>query len=179
MPSANAYPHVFWWTSELDPPTRINPSASLVGLLYALHHEHPWRRPAEAYSWRNIEATETTEAHDLLAILVFLEHHPDRERATRAFARLDSRILSECALDPSAEGYVKKPLDWAPAPRSLCRQLFSDDVLNAHLDALEANQQADGGWDITWEPISAGVACEWRGALTLGNLLLLRVWGRL
>ena len=34
-------------------------------------------------------------------------------------------------------------------------------------------------WNITWEPISTGVACEWRGALTLGNLLLLRAWGRL
>jgi hypothetical protein len=179
LPNANAYPHAFWWASEPDPPARINPTASLVGLLYALHYEHPWRQHAETYAWQNIKATETTEAHDLLAILVFLEHHPDQERATRAFERVAPRILSQCALDPSAEGYVKKPLDWAPTPQSLCRPLFSDDVLNAHLDAMEADQQPDGGWKIAWEPISAGVACEWRGALTLGNLLLLRAWGRL
>src|SRR3569833_834000 len=129
LPGANAYPHAPRWECEPNPPARINPTASLAGLLYALRGDHPWLRRAEAYAWRNIESTETTEEHDLLSILVFLQHHPDRERATRAFERLAPTILSQCALDPSAQGYVKKPLDWAPTPQSLCRSLFSDDVL--------------------------------------------------
>jgi len=178
LPGAAAYPHAPWWASEPDPPARINPTASLVGLLCALHCDIPWRERAEPYAWRNIEATGTTEVHDLMAILVFLEHHPDRERATRAFERLAPTILAQTALDPAAEGYVKKPLEWAPRPNSLCRALFSDDVMNAHLDAMEADQQPDGGWNMSWEPISAGVVCEWRGVITLLNLLLLQAWGR-
>ena len=178
LPGASAFPHAPWWKSEPNPPARINPTASLVGLLHALHCEHPWRQRAEDYAWQNIEATDTTEVHDLMAILVFLEHHPDRERAMRAFERLAPTIVAQTALDPAAEGYVKKPLEWAPTPDSLCRPLFSDEVLNAHLDAIEAAQQPDGGWNISWEPISVGVACEWRGVVTLGNLLLLQAWGR-
>jgi hypothetical protein len=36
---------------------------------------------------------------------------------------------------------------------------------------MEAAQQSDGGWNISWEPISPGVVCEWRGAVTIGKLL--------
>ena len=81
------------------------------------------------------------------------------------------------ALDPAAEGYVQKPLDWAPMPDSFCRRLFSDAVLAQHLEALAARQGVDGGWPISWPPISPGVALEWGGAMTIKALRTLRTYG--
>jgi hypothetical protein len=181
LPSVTPYPHAFWWNTDENPPSNINPTASLVGLLHALHHEHAWRERATDYCWNRIEQGETAEVHDLMAILTFLENHPDRNRAEKAFERIAPRLLSEevVALDPSAEGYVKKPLDWVPTPQSICRPLFSNDIFEQHLDALTTQQAEDGGWNIGWEPISPAIASAWRGIVTLKNLLLLRAWGRL
>jgi hypothetical protein len=99
-------------------------------------------------------------------------------RAERELARLAERILAAgaVALDVDAEGYVHKPLDWAPAPDAPLRRLFSDDVLRAHLHALAAAQQEDGGWPISWEPISEAVRAEWRGVATINALRTLRAY---
>ena len=40
------------------------------------------------------------------------------------------------------------PLNFAPRPQSLARRLFSDEVIEAHLDALASVQQEDGGWPV-------------------------------
>ncbi len=181
LPSVAPYPRAFWWNTEENPSANINPTASLVGLLYALDYEHTWRDRASHYCWQAIEQSETAEVHDLMAILTFLENHPDRSRVQKAFDRIAPRFLSEevVALDPSVEGYVKKPLDWVPTPQSICRPLFSNNILEQHLDALIAQQAEDGGWNIGWEPISPAIVSAWRGIVTLKNLMLLKAWGRL
>ncbi len=48
-----------------------------------------------------------------------------------------------------------------------------------HLDRLQEDQQADGGWLITWEPPSQAARSEWRGIVTLGALRTLTSYGRL
>ena len=83
------------------------------------------------------------------------------------------------ALDPADAGHVKKPLDWAPMPDSLCRRLFADDVIAAHLDALAAAQAPDGGWTFAFPPVSPAGELEWRGALTVDALKTLRAYERL
>lgn len=180
LPSVRRFPAAPWWQTEDDPPASPNPSASIVGLLLKLGVQHPWVAGATAYCWRHVEQPES-EVHTLQAYVLFLENVPDRIRAERAFAALAQRLLSEglVALDPDAEGYVKKPLDWAPLPTSLCRRLFADDVMAAHLDALVAAQQADGGWPITWPAISAAAEAEWRGWVTVESLKTLKAYGRL
>lgn len=179
IPSVNAYPHQDWWTAPEQPPASVNPTASIAGLLHKHRVDHPWLGSATDYCWRAIEMGHAREVHELLAVVLFLEHVPDRERAARAFDQLKGRILAETALDPGAPGYVKKPLEWAPAPSSLCRQLFSDDVIAAHLAALAASQRPDGGWPITWPPLSPAQEAEWRGLVTLSALKTLRAYGRL
>lgn len=160
LPSVSEYPAAPWWKPD-DPPTAsLNPTASIVGLLTKHRIKHRWLGPATAYCWKAIEDFEASDFHTLIPMITFLENSADRDRADRELARVRNRIMrtKAVAMDPQASGYVKKPLDWAPTPQSFCRQLFDDEVINAHLSALISQQERDGGWPINWEPVSP--ACE-------------------
>jgi hypothetical protein len=106
---------------------------------------------------------------------------PDRERARAVFERIGAALREHklVELDPHAPGEVHMPLDFAPGPDSLARELFTDQVLAAHLDALEAAQQDDGGWRVNWQIWTPVTGPEWNGWKTLDALLTLRAWGRL
>ncbi len=166
LPTVNAYPHAPWWETQADPPANLNPTAAIVGVLLKHRVEHPWIAAAESFCWRAIGKIDRTEFHELMPVLAFLAHATDRARAQKATADVLERIAAPdaVALDPDAAGYVHMPLEWAPTPQSLCRKLFSDAVIERHLDALAAKQQADGGWPISWDPLapasnSNGAAC--------------------
>jgi hypothetical protein len=123
----------------------------------------------------------TEEVHELATILTFLENVPERPRAEKELDRIAERLFAAglVELDPAATGYVRKPLDWAPTPANWCHRLFDDRVMTAHLDALAARQQPDGGWTISWPPLSPLVELEWRGFVTVEALKTLRAYGRL
>ncbi len=179
LPSVRAYPHAPWWNTADNPPASINPTASVAGLLCQVGVSHPWLDRATAYCWRILETTDLTDVHDVLAALAFLDRVPDRQRAETAFARL-ARAIAEhhlVAADLPGEGYVKRPLDFAPAPECLCRSLFDDAVIAEHLRALAARQRDDGGWPIIWEPVSSACEIEWRGIVTLDALRTLQAYG--
>jgi hypothetical protein len=180
LPSLNDFPHAPWWgVKDARPPAGLNPTAAIAGLLIKGGVRHPWVERASAYCWRAIEASDTREFHDLMPMIGFLEQTQDRPRAERALARIAEIVATPgvVALDPAAEGYVQKPLDWAPMPDSFCRRLFSDAVLAQHLAALAERQGEDGGWPISWPPISPGVALEWGGAMTIRALRTLQAYG--
>ena len=180
LPSVRAYPRAPWWDADDQPPASPNPTAAIVGLLLKHDVRHPWVASATDYCWRVISERVTEEVHELAAILTFLENAPDRPRAERELDRIGERLLAAklVELDPEATGYVKKPLDWAPTPTSWCRGLFDDRVMSAHLDALAAGQQSDGGWTISWPPVSPLVELEWRGFVTVDALKTLHAYGR-
>jgi hypothetical protein len=179
LPTVRRYPHAPWWETVDNPPASINPTASIAGLLYQLGIAHPWLERATAYCWQFLATSPVTEMHDLQAVLTFLEYVPDRQRAEEVFGRVATSMDAHhlVARDATTEGYVKTPLDVAPTPQSLCRQLFDDAVIAAHLQALAARQQEDGGWAITWPPVSPACELEWRGIITLGALKTLRAYG--
>ena len=181
LPSVRKYPRTPWWDSPDDPPASLNPTAGILGLLHKHGVRHEWVSVANFYCWKEIASTRTEEVHELAAILTFLEHAPDRARAEEALHRTGDRILDKglVAMDPNDPGYVKKPLDWAPSPQKFCRSLFSDDVIEAHLDALAARQGEDGGWPIAWESVSPVAVAEWRGLTTVYTLCTLKAYGRL
>lgn len=179
LPTVRPYPRAPWWDTDDDPPAAINPTASIAGLLHRSRNRHPWLDRATEYCWQRIVESSTSEMHDLAAITTFLEYHPDRARAEAAFVNVGERILRVVAFDPDAEGYVWGPLDAAPTPRSLCRRLFTDDLVAAHLDALTARQQPDGGWPISWPAPSPTAEWEWRGTMTIAALKTLRAYGRI
>ena len=181
LPSVRDYPRTPWWDAPDDPPASINPTAAILGLLIKHGVRHPWIETASAYCRLVIDTYEEDEVHALLCIYTFLEHAPDRDRAKAAFRRISERMPAKglVALDPADTSYVKKPLDWAPTPQSLCRRLFADDVIDRHLDALAAQQGEDGGWPIAWASCSLFAETEWRGMATLNALRTLRAYGRL
>jgi len=181
LPSATRYPRAPWWQPDEPLQARLMPTGGIAGYLHKNGVEDPWLDRATEFCWKAFEEGEPEEVHDLLFGLVFLENAPEKERARKAFEAVGERILSRglVCLDAHDEGYVQKPLDWAPRPESWCRELFETSVIEEHLDAFAARQQEDGGWAISWPPVSPTCELEWRGFVTMNALLLLRAYGRI
>jgi len=181
FPVIEDFPRAAHWTDWTYEPG-LNPTAGLVGLLYQLGVEHPWRSAGEAYCWQSLESGALpADAHALSETLIFLEQVPDRERAGQQAAVLAASLpeIAMFRLDPDAEGYGLTPLTIAPRADSRWRSLFSEAQINGHLDRLVKDQQDDGGWPIAWEPPSEAAVCEWRGVVTLAALRTLTSYGRI
>ena len=157
------------------------PTAAIAGLLHRHRVAHPWLEGATAYTWRAVDAITETNPYEVRSVLTFLDHVPDREQAEAAFRRVGGLTLEQglVALDPAATGDVHRPLDFAPSPDAMARRLFSDEVIEAGLDALAAGQQADGGWTVGWPAWTEAAGLEWRAWVTVHNLGVLRAYGRL
>lgn len=201
LPLATTYPHAWWMEAAENPPASLNPTAPIAGLLHKHGVVHPWLERATTYCWQQIEqigsdgdpradTTAPTSDTDIerigrsytaRAALAFLAHVPDRRRAEDTFALLGRYVLERklVELDPSAPGEVHTPLDYAPSPQSLARRLFSDEVIAAHLDALVAKQQSDGGWPVNWQIWTPATGLEWRAWVTIRAISTLRDYGRL
>ena len=180
LPSAHHYPRASWWNTTENPPASLNPTAAIAGLLHKNCVQHPWLDHATAYCWSKIADLHPAEIHETGVVLTFLCHVPDRARAECELNRLvDEMFSAGLVADARATGYVRKPLDWANTPEHPLRKYFREEDIAANLDAIAAGQQADGGWNITWQAVSPSCELEWRGWVTLGTLLTLRANGRL
>ncbi|MBV8988994.1 MAG: hypothetical protein JO372_10595, partial [Solirubrobacterales bacterium] len=110
----------------------------------------------------------------------FLDSVPDEERARAAFDSLAARIdTSAFAPAGGAEGEALRPLDLSPRPGSRSRGLINEAQIDAHLDAVESDQQQDGGWMFDWLAWSPAQTTDWRGNVTIRALTWLRDNGRL
>jgi hypothetical protein len=181
FPVIEKYPRAAHWTDWTYEPG-LNPTAGIVGLLYQLRAKHPWIPAAARYCWEQLDTADLpTDAHALSEVLVFLAHTPQRDRATSMAARVREALVkaSWFRLDPDDTNYGLSPLSVAPLADSPWRSLFADEVIQAHLDRMERDQQADGGWPITWEPPGQAALLEWRGIVTLQSLRTLVSYGRL
>jgi len=180
LPSVRAYPHAPWWETGEQPPASPNPTAAIAALLHKHGVEHPWLPAATEYCWRHLEALDQTSPYEMRAVLPFLDWVSDRKLAEQVFARVGPKLLEQhlVALTPTTQEETHSPLNFAPAPQSLARRLFSDEVLEAHLDALASSQQEDGGWQFNWLAWNPAAALEWRGVVTIEALVTLRAYGR-
>jgi hypothetical protein len=180
LPSAREHPHAPWWETSDEPPAALNPTAAIAGLLHRHLVQHPWLARATAFCWEAVERLERTDTYEMRAVLLFLEHAPDRARAEAAFARLGPMVLEQglVALDPAAEGESFSPLDLAPRPGAMAARLFTSETLDAHLDALLAAQAEDGGWTVDFPIWTPATGLEWRAWVTIGTLESLRAYGR-
>lgn len=174
------YPHAPHWGDFALAPD-INPTAGIAAMLWRWDVDHPWREAATAFCWERIDAGLATEAHGFGETLAFLAQVPDRSRADDVAAKAGAHLgsLQMFRLDPAEPGYGVTPLHYAPAPDSPWSGLFEPSVIEAHLDALAADQLEDGGWPISWEPIGPAARYDCRGAETLRALRTLRAYGRL
>ncbi|MGC1185011.1 MAG: hypothetical protein WBA31_07665 [Candidatus Dormiibacterota bacterium] len=181
MPVIEGYPRAEHWAEWTYQPG-LNPTAGLVGLFRTLGAEHPWIAAGASYCWKQLEEAELPEgAHELSEILIFLDHNPERERADPIAQAVVARLpqAAQFRWDPESSDYGLTPLHLAPRPDSRWRPLFSDGHIQAHLDRLLQDQQADGGWPIAWEPPSQAASLAWRGIESLRALNSLTAYGRL
>src|SRR5258708_335902 len=181
FPVIEAYPRAEHWTDWTYEPA-LNPTAGLVGLTRQLRVDHAWVDAAADWCWEQLAAAELpADAHALREVLVFLEHAPERDRANAIAGKVRDQLgaASWFRLDPDDSGYGLSPLSIAPAADSRWRVLFSEDVLEAHLDRLERGQQPDGGGRTRGEPPRGAPRREWRGAVTVDALRPLVSYGRL
>jgi hypothetical protein len=178
-PAIEAYPRAEHWSDWTYKPS-LNPTAGLAGLLYRLGIDHPWRNAAAAWCWTALEAGLPDDAHALGEVLLFLAHVPDQARAAVMAARIEPHLerVAYLRLDPLDPSYGMTPLHYAPHPASRWRVLFADAMIEGHLDRLEADQQSDGGWALSWEPPSRAATLAYRAMETLRALRVLTAYGR-
>jgi hypothetical protein len=184
--SLNDYPHAPWWTTENDDRPSINPTGTIIGLLYKQNAlpdivREPYFVKTVQYIWKYMEQERPSGYHDGTHWIVFLQNTPDRERAEGQWAVIDEWLSRPGTIEknPYAEGYVHKVLDWAPDRDSYARKFVSDEELDEHLQALLVQQQEDGGWPISWPAVSPACELEWRGYMTVERLRTLRSFGLL
>ncbi|HEX7277567.1 MAG TPA: hypothetical protein VF244_09365 [Acidimicrobiales bacterium] len=179
-PVMEAYPRAVHW-SEWTYEPGFNPTAGLAGLLHRMEVDHPFRAKATEWCWSALaEVPLPDDAHAVSEILLFLGDVPDRARADALAPDVVEHLAktNHYRSDPHDPAYGVTPLHVVPTPSSRWRPLFADDLLEGHLDRLERDQQADGGWAITWEPPSAASTLEYRAIMTLWALRVLRAHGR-
>jgi hypothetical protein len=179
--SAVGWPRAPWWEPEEGRPPSLIATGFITGTLHMRRVQHSWLDRATEVMWSRIGELASPSAYEMLGVLRFLDHVPDRDRAARAFETAGPLVL-DCnlaELDPHAAGEVHSPLEYAPRPDSLARRLFTAETIDAHLDHLAASQEDDGGWTFNWLAWSPAAAADWRGFLTVDALRVLQVNGRL
>lgn len=174
-PTLAGWPHAPWWIAEEGNPASVIATALIAGTLHARGFSHPWLDRATELVWTRIDMLAEPGPYDMRAVFSFLQRVPDRDRARETFGRVGSLILDRklVTLDPQAPGEVHFPLDFAPEPDSLARDLFDEATIKAHLDHLAEAQRDDGGWTFNWPAWSPAAEREWRGFLTVDALRIL------
>ena len=179
-PTVSQGPHAPWWTPGEGHQASPIQTGQIAGVLYARGFAHPWLERATEVMWRLIDQLTEPNGYEMFGVLAFLQHVPDRSRAADAVGRAGRLLFDRglVALDPEAKGEVHTPLDFAPLPGSIARELFDEATIRAHLDHLAVAQRDDGGWMFNWPAWSPAAEADWRGFLTVDALRVLRANGR-
>jgi hypothetical protein len=168
LPGFEDYPRAPWF--------QPGPGSVLtLALAAALHAggvtDDDWLDRATDWCWRSVETAEQPGGYWLKYACAFPDAVPDEQRARAAIASLATRVdTSAVAPVGGVEGETLRPLDLSPSPGSRSRGLFSEDQIEAHLDAVESEQQQDGGWMFDWLAWSPAQTTDWRGNLTIRAL---------
>jgi hypothetical protein len=172
LPGFEDYPHAPWFSP--------GPGSFVTLALAAVLHaagvtDDDWLYRATDSCWRSIETTERPSGYWLKFACAFLDAVPDEQRARAALASLAGRVDPD-AVAPvgGVEGEALRPLDLSPRPGSRSRGLISDAQVESHLDAVESEQQEDGGWMFDWLAWSPAQTTEWRGNVTIRAVTWLR-----
>lgn len=182
LETAFDHPHAPWW-QYADESSLIQTAANAAAL-HALGADHPWLERASEFCFDAIARLDlagvgSEPGYALRFGVAFLDATPDAGRAEAALDALAPGVEPLAALEPDPSLEVSTPLDLSPTPGARSRRLFDLAVIERHLDALAAAQNADGGWNVSWPDWNPAAALEWRGVATVHALKLLRANGRL
>ncbi|MFG6191005.1 hypothetical protein [Nonomuraea sp. JJY05] len=173
-----------WWAGG-DPDTsslQITSVSAAAAHRVAAHDPavaaHPWLERATRHCLDAIQELDQAPHAYVLAFAVrFLDAVYDTQpRAADLLKRLAAHIPADgrVPVEGGTENEALRPLDFAPHPGRPARDLFEPDVIAADLVRLAGEQKDDGGWDVDYARISPAGALDWRGAVTVNNLALLR-----
>jgi len=157
----------------------LNPTAEICGLLHYQGVKNDWLSLATDTCCDMIIDDPELEAHTLYCASRLAEYLPDRKVAMNILDTIASALPKASFFIPEAPvtTYGLTPLNFAPKPDSFCRELFTDDQIDGHLDDLKKQQQADGGWGIFFEAPGPAAVAEWRGRWTLDAIRILAAYG--
>ncbi len=181
LEDAMAHPHAPWWRHADE--SSLTQTAANAAALHHLGARHPWLERASEFCFRRIADLDLTApdvgvGYDVRFGVAFLNATADDNRAEQALDALAGGLAVLANAGPDASAELPTPLDLAPTPSSRSRRLFDGATIERHLDALEAGQQSDGGWTVSWPDWNAAAAVEWRGVATMLALKTLRANGR-
>ena len=181
FPSSSLYPRATHWNNPLSEQPSLDRMTGLVGLANWQGARHPWLQEAVEVCLENVTATRYSDAHTILNAFSLVESVSRERSVDQLFDKLADELIKADFFSPEApvKGYALTPLNAAPLPDSYIRRIFSDAQIEAHLDDLEAQQEADGGWSIQWEPPGEMALQEWRAHKTVAALTTLRAYGRI
>jgi hypothetical protein len=174
-----------WWTNA-DRSTSSLQITAIVGAtaLRVARHDpsvaaHAWLERATAYCAGAIEALEEEPFALALGFAIRFadELHASRPAdAERLLERLRRFVPADGCLRVrgGAPDEMLRPLDLAPYPDGIARNLVTGDVVAADLERLASLQQDDGGWTVDFQSASPAGALEWRGIATIRALDILR-----
>jgi hypothetical protein len=180
LASAMEHPHAPWWQPADE--SSVLMTAAHAALLHEQRRAHPWLNGATAFCWERIDGDHLEGSYATRYAIAFLDAVPDEARAEAALDRIGPRLVEQglVALDPEqVSGETFTPLHYSPRPGLRSRRLFAPEAIEAHLDALAAGQQDDGGWTFPWPAWCPAVELDWRGYVTVDALKVLRANGRL
>ena len=151
LPSALAHPRADHWKTLQAPSLGL--TYGIAGLLHWLRVDDSWLDAATDACWQALREP-PGDATALIGVMLFLEHAPPRPERDARIALLRTRLPAArwLSIPVPFEGYAVTPLDLAPRPDAFARAFFGDATIEAHLDALAARQQDDGGWPLSWDP---------------------------
>ena len=174
-------PHAPFLPTAPGGPSSFHMTAAVTGAAQRLAagRAHPWTAAAAAFCWDRLPS-DGASAYELRYALDFLDGAEDRERADAALEALRPHVPPDRPL-PVAGGTADEALPLTvltPRPGRPIRALFDPEAVERALDAVEAGQREDGGWDFDWLHWNEAVSWETRGRVTVHALALLRANGR-
>jgi hypothetical protein len=189
LPIANPAGSAPLWTQadSTVPSLQITAAVTTYALRVARHDpavaNHPWLRQATAFCLDRISVMDQIGfVLPYRYALWFLDALTDSDpRAEGELARLAGWLPASATVPVAGgkAGEAMHPLDFSPIPGRPLRAFVEPAAIESDLDRLEAEQHADGGWDVDWTAYSPAAALEWRGYATVRAVQILRAHGRL
>jgi hypothetical protein len=188
---ASKYPRAPWWEYQesipsTNDPVWANPRAELTGYLHHFSELVPSDVLAHTLDLTLASLNALPDEMEVHTMLCFMRAADMVQQPAQDLIRtkLLRGIQATVGVGESDWGsYGGRPLWFASTPSSVFANLLRERV-QRELDFLIKTQHAEGYWEPTWswgrfETDWEAAKVDWRGFLTMQNLLALNAWGRL